>query len=114
MKKCKCGKVMIRVVKDKEGCGYDFIDTLGLIDPEDMPYLFDRFFSRRKGGSGLGLSYNKDAMKGQKGTISASSKKGVHTTFHVRFRPLAATPPSADTGSAGSNQKRTGGKNDEE
>ena len=91
------GKIIVKVVCDKDGPGYDVTDTLGLINPEDMPYLFDRFFSRRKGGSGLGLAYNKDAMHEQKGTISASCKKDVHTTFHVRYKP--APPPAASQAS---------------
>ncbi|MEM7495952.1 MAG: HAMP domain-containing sensor histidine kinase, partial [Myxococcota bacterium] len=131
----KRGKIIIKVVRDKDGPGYDVTDTLGLIEREDMEHLFDRFFSRRKGGSGLGLSYNRDVMRQQQGSITASCKKDEHTTFHVRFRPAgqpsgeretpgedaehgsqapaSAHDLSADTGSVEATKTSMGGKNDE-
>jgi PAS domain S-box-containing protein len=56
--------VVIRI-KDN-GCG---------IDAEDMPHLFNPFFTRKKYGTGLGLSQVKKIIDIHKGTIEIVSEK---------------------------------------
>ena len=64
---CKAdrGKAIVRIRDDGEG-----------IAPELLPHIFDRFYSTRKGGAGIGLSLAKDIVSLHKGTISASNDGG--------------------------------------
>ncbi len=64
---CKAdrGKAIVRVRDDGEG-----------IVPELLPHIFDRFFSTRKGGAGIGLSLAKEIVSLHKGTIRAANNGG--------------------------------------
>lgn len=64
---CKAdrGKAVVRVRDDGEG-----------IAPELLPHIFDRFFSTRKGGAGIGLSLAKEIVSLHKGTIHAANEGG--------------------------------------
>lgn len=64
--------VRIRVIDDGPG-----------IDPEDLPRIFDPFFTRRQGGSGLGLSVAHRAVQAHGGALIASSTLGEGATFAV-------------------------------
>ena len=76
---CKAdrGKAVIRIHDDGEG-----------IAPELLPHIFDRFFSTRKGGAGIGLSLAKEIVSLHKGTISASNDGGA--VFEISL-PLRKT-----------------------
>ena len=64
---CKAdrGKAIVRIHDDVEGTA-----------PELLPHIFDRFFSTRRGGAGIGLSLAKESVSLHKGTISASNDGG--------------------------------------
>ncbi len=59
------------------------------IPEEDIPYIFNRFYtvnkahSRRLGGAGLGLSIVKTIIDKHEGTISVTSQLGKGTTFTI-------------------------------
>ncbi len=61
------------------------------IPDEDIPHIFDRFYrvdkarSRARGGSGLGLSIVRDAVKANGGEISVEHRESVGTRFILRF-----------------------------
>jgi signal transduction histidine kinase len=61
------------------------------IDPELLPYVFDRFYrsdpsrSRRTGGTGLGLAICKAIVERAQGTIAITSELGEGTTVTVRL-----------------------------
>jgi signal transduction histidine kinase len=61
------------------------------IDPELLPYVFDRFYrsdpsrSRRTGGTGLGLAICKAIVERARGTIEIASEQGAGTTVFVRI-----------------------------
>jgi PAS domain S-box-containing protein len=66
------------------------------IDPQFLPYIFDRFrqadstSTRRFGGLGLGLAIVRHVVEVHGGTVSASSPgRGQGSTFKVRF-PVSA------------------------
>jgi two-component system sensor histidine kinase PilS (NtrC family) len=64
--------VRIRVMDDGPG-----------IDAADLPKIFDPFYTRRKGGSGLGLSIAHRAIQAHGGALIASSVPGEGATFAV-------------------------------
>ncbi len=64
-------------------------DTGHGIPPEDLPYVFERFYrvdksrSRAQGGVGLGLAIAKSIVEAHGGDIEVQSTIGVGTTFNV-------------------------------
>lgn len=67
--------------------GYDISisDTGPGIDPEDRGKIFEPFFTKRSGGSGLGLAVCMGIVRAHGGTISAENKPDRGATFHVRI-----------------------------
>ena len=69
-------------------------DTGVGIPPEDVPFIFDRFYrvdtsrARDKGGSGLGLAIARAIVHAHSGTLEVASEPGKGTSFSVRL-PLA-------------------------
>ena len=62
-------------IKD-DGCG---------ISREDMPYIFNPFFTKKSSGTGLGLAQIKKIIDLHQGTIEISSKEGKGTGVIVTF-----------------------------
>jgi two-component system sensor histidine kinase VicK len=62
-------------------------DRAGGIAEEDLPHIFERFYSGRgpSAGSGLGLPICKDLVERMGGEISVRSKKGVGTAVRIRL-----------------------------
>jgi PAS domain S-box-containing protein len=60
-------------------------DRAGGIAEEDLPYIFERFYSGKgpSGSSGLGLPICKDLVERMGGKISVRSEKGVGTTVSI-------------------------------
>lgn len=67
-------------------------DTGVGIAPEDLPRIFDRFYSgdstRSAGGTGLGLSIVKQLVEGQHGEVAVESQLGEGTSISFRL-PIA-------------------------
>ncbi|MGO9017672.1 MAG: ATP-binding protein [Syntrophobacteraceae bacterium] len=53
------------------------------ISPEDIPYVFDPFFTRNTSGCGLGLAIVHSIVREHGGQISLSSQLGRGTTFWI-------------------------------
>ena len=69
------------------------------IDPEHLPYVFDRFYrtdsarSRDRGGAGLGLAIAKAIIEAHEGEITANSPgPGQGAIFEIRFKALTEPP----------------------
>jgi signal transduction histidine kinase len=66
-------------------------DTGMGISPEDLPFIFDRFYradkvrSREVGGVGLGLSIAQWIAEAHRGSIRAESVPGEGSVFEVRI-----------------------------
>ena len=67
----------------KEYVQVEITDTGRGIPSEDMDKLFDQFFSRRKGGTGMGLAIVKKIVDDHEGHIHVESTLGVGTTVTV-------------------------------
>ncbi len=72
-------------------------DTGRGIAPEDMPFVYDRFYqakARREGrvqGTGLGLTFCQQAMQAMRGSLFALSEPGQGTEFTIRCPSALAT-----------------------
>ena len=60
-------------------------DTGPGIDPADLPRLFEAYFSRRKGGTGLGLAMVRRIMTAHDGEVLIDSQPGHGSTFTLRL-----------------------------
>jgi signal transduction histidine kinase len=55
------------------------------IAKEDVDHIFEPFFSRKAGGTGLGLATTARIVEDHKGTIDVLSQPGKGTTFTIRL-----------------------------
>lgn len=73
---------------DSGACGVTIsvTDTGAGISKEDLPRVFDAFFTtKHQGGTGLGLSISYTLVARYGGTITVKSEEGVGTAFTVRL-----------------------------
>lgn len=84
------GQVTLRAAPLEDGVRLVVADTGAGISPEDLPYIFDRFWrgdrsrTRQGGtGSGLGLAIARQLVQAHSGTIRADSQPGKGTTFTI-------------------------------
>ncbi|MEU5165712.1 sensor histidine kinase [Streptomyces mutomycini] len=81
-----------------EEVAVEVADTGSGMAPEDLPYVFDRFWraeksrSRRTGGSGLGLAIVRKLVEAHGGTTSVVSTVGQGSVFTLRL-PSAGPDP---------------------
>jgi signal transduction histidine kinase len=101
--------VRIRVIDDGPG-----------IEPADLPHIFDPFYTRRQGGSGLGLSIAHRAVQAHGGALIANATPGKGATFAMVLPRRSARgraprdperPPS--TGADWKQRSETGTRADE-
>ncbi|AIF81932.1 putative periplasmic sensor histidine kinase [endosymbiont of Acanthamoeba sp. UWC8] len=59
------------------------------IAEEDLPYIFDRFYSKNKTGTGIGLAFCKMVMEDIGGNINCKSKLGEYTEFALFFPEIS-------------------------
>ncbi|MBN2575888.1 MAG: PAS domain-containing protein [Deltaproteobacteria bacterium] len=64
-------------------------DTGVGIAKEDMDHIFEPFFSRKPGGTGLGLATTARIVEAHRGTIDVASEPGAGSTFTVRIPCIA-------------------------
>jgi len=68
-------------------------DTGEGIPPENLPKIFDPYFSTRPGGVGLGLAICYSIVKRHGGCIRVESEPGRGSSFHVILPALAGPEP---------------------
>ena len=83
------GQILLTLTKE-EGCAHVSVcDTGEGIPPEDLPFVFERFYkvdkarTRSKGGTGLGLAITRNIVNNHHGDIVVESEVGKGTTFNV-------------------------------
>jgi signal transduction histidine kinase len=83
------GSVGVRVWSDPSGHHLEVADTGQGIPPEDLPFIFHRFYrvEGRSGGGptgmGLGLAIVERIVRAHRGTVGVTSERGVGSTFHI-------------------------------
>lgn len=84
------GSVVVRATATSEGIQLQVSDTGEGILPEDLPYIFDRFWRsdrarmhRDGAGSGLGLAIVRQLVQAHGGRIEVASTVGQGTTFSI-------------------------------
>jgi signal transduction histidine kinase len=60
-------------------------DTGVGIDPEDIPRIFDPFFSTKEKGTGLGLSVVHGIVTRHNGEVEIDSNPGVGTSIRIKL-----------------------------
>ena len=74
------GVIKIRIKSSARNAYIEVSNTGEMIPPEDLPFLFERFYrgeksrSRATGGSGLGLAISKGFVEAHGGTIGVESR----------------------------------------
>jgi len=73
----------------------EITDTGGGIPKENLPYIFEPYFTRKRNsdysGSGLGLAVTHGVVKDHKGFIDVTSEVGKGTTFTL-YLPMISVP----------------------
>jgi signal transduction histidine kinase/CheY-like chemotaxis protein len=95
------GRVAVSVRREDDEVAIDVVDSGIGIDPEFLPYVFDRFrqadssSARRHGGLGLGLAIARQLVELQGGAITVASGgagRGATFTVHLPIHRGAAVP----------------------
>ncbi len=98
----------IQLVVDRDQAGNTVVrvsDTGTGITPEELPHIFEPFYTTKKEGRGigLGLSVVYGIVERHGGAVKAQSEPGKGSTFTLTFPPVAqgrpggrAEPPGAD------------------
>jgi two-component system, NtrC family, sensor histidine kinase PilS len=71
-------------------------DTGPGVSPEDLPRIFDPFYTRRPGGSGLGLSVVHRAVAAHGGNVIVERAPGGGAEFVIELPGALAEPASVD------------------
>jgi two-component system sensor histidine kinase HydH len=88
------GKLRVSAAAGPEGRSLEIrvSDTGCGIRPEDLPQIFEPYFTTRPGGTGLGLAIAHNVVGAMGGTIQVESRPGAGATFTLRLPVDAADP----------------------
>lgn len=83
------GKISVSFASSRKWLILRIKDTGIGIKSEELPKIFDRFYSsdasRQTGGTGIGLNYVKGVIESHGGSIHVQSKEGKGSTFTLLF-----------------------------
>jgi len=80
------GKVYIGATSNSDHARIDFINAVQELGPEDLPFVFERFYrgeksrSRQHGGAGIGLAIVKELVEAHGGAVGARLE---HGSIHI-------------------------------
>jgi two-component system sensor histidine kinase HydH len=77
------GQLTLTVTPEPQGVRLTLRDTGTGIGPEDMPYLFDPFFSSKPNGTGMGLTKVHQVISDHRGEIQINSELGQGTEVNI-------------------------------
>lgn len=83
----KARKGMIEIwLTQSDDCNFLYFKDTGTgIPAAEVPYIFDRFFTKTLHGAGIGLTFCKTVMESFGGAITCESVEGDYTQFALRF-----------------------------
>lgn len=85
------GTVAVNLRREGDAAVLSVADSGVGIAPEDLPYIWERFYkadkahSREKGGTGLGLAIAREILNRHEASAEVQSEPGHGTTFTMRF-----------------------------
>ncbi|TES89968.1 MAG: PAS domain-containing protein [Candidatus Cloacimonadota bacterium] len=79
------GEIVLKTVSDNKSVEVSIKDTGIGISEEDVTRIFDPYFTKKKAGTGLGMSIAKRIIEGHKGSISIESEIGKGTEITIRL-----------------------------
>jgi len=82
------GSIRVRALSHDRSVGFEVIDDGPGIPPELQEMVFLPFFTRRPGGTGLGLALVRRIVESHRGTVTVESAVGRGTTFRIAL-PVA-------------------------
>lgn len=85
------GELLVQTVAGKDSAILYVSDTGVGIPAENLPHIFDAYFTTKKGGTGLGLPTTRRIIEEHGGHITVQSEPGRGTSFRVEL-PLAGGP----------------------
>ena len=88
------GRITISVTNSRESLRIKISDNGVGIKKEDLPYIFDPFFSTKRTGTGLGLANAKKVVKAHGGSVDASplARGGTRTTIELPYKVSPSRP----------------------
>jgi len=78
-------RVVLSTRARADGVTVSITDNGGGIDHEDLPRVFDPYFTTKRGGTGLGLPIAKHVVEGLGGTITVSTVPGRGTAVRIEL-----------------------------
>jgi signal transduction histidine kinase len=79
------GEIIVRGKKHRKRIFISVEDKGRGISSDELEHIFDPFFSRKKGGMGIGLYLTKKIIEAHEGKITCKSRLGKGTTFSVQM-----------------------------
>jgi len=79
------GSLTIRLVPGANSIDVRVSDTGTGIEKEDLPHIYDPYFTSKPAGTGLGLAVVQKIMEAHGGTINVESTSGKGTTVTLQF-----------------------------
>ena len=93
------GRVVVSAAAEPNGVRLSVTDTGSGIPPEDVPYIFDRFWHAQRAasvrGTGLGLTIAKGIAEAHGATLALDSIVGRGSTFSFSLPVIDASPARA-------------------
>jgi two-component system sensor histidine kinase PilS (NtrC family) len=90
------GRITVRAhVAERQGAVLEVEDTGSGISPDDLPHLFEPFYTTKERGTGLGLATVHRIVESHGGRIEVTSALGERTRFVVHLPARPPGPPSA-------------------
>jgi signal transduction histidine kinase len=85
------GELLVRTIAEKDHVILYISDTGVGIPAENLPHIFDAYFTTKKGGTGLGLPTTRRIIEEHNGSISVESEPGKGTNFRIELPCVGRT-----------------------